>query len=80
MLFGILTRSFSLQVALKTSDAHVRAAAILVEVGKIDINLKNTEGKAAWELAISSDMRAVCEPYVDSTFLSSMDASFKKAL
>ena len=42
-------------------------AAILVEEGKIDILKKNAEGKCAFEIAINSEMKAACEPYVAST-------------
>ena len=57
------------QTAVKHSDGHIQVAAILVEEGKIDISLKNVEGKTAADLALSADMKAICEPYVASTFL-----------
>jgi hypothetical protein len=42
-------------------------AAVLVEEGKIDILLKNADGKCAFEIATNSEMKAACEPYVAST-------------
>jgi len=53
---------------MKHTDNHLRCAAILVEEGKIDILLKNAEGKAAFELATDPNMKAACEPYVESTY------------
>lgn len=41
---------------------------MLVEEGKIDVNLKNADGKAAWEIASNSEMRATCEPQINSTY------------
>jgi ankyrin repeat protein len=52
------------KTAVKHSDGHIQVAAILVEEGKIDISLKNVEGKTAADLALSADMKAICEPYV----------------
>ena len=52
---------------MKHSDHHLRCAALLVEEGKINILLQNVEGKTAADVAQSSDMKAICEPYVEST-------------
>ena len=59
-----------LKVALKNSEAHVSVAQVLVSEGNINVDLRNNDGKAAWEIAINSEIKATCEPQVESTSFS----------